>query len=125
MRFGTKSWAAARGDCGHGKQVLGESAVDLAGLTVAHDARRRLLDGRPDRIKPGLMGEQRLLIAFAQRWRKVQTHAARLRQFATDTDAPPPCRGNRVRNVAAWTRALDVRPGDKLFLTPAARVLIC
>jgi len=110
--------------CGHGKQILAESALDLAGLTVAHDAYRLSLHGKPDTIRDGLTGDQRFFIAFAQRWRKLQTDAAARRQIATDTHAPPPCRGNLVRNVAAWTRAFGVKPGDRLYLKPEERVLV-
>lgn len=112
------------GACSHGKQILGESALDVAGLTVAHDAYLLSLHGRPDTVKNGLTGDQRFFIAFAQRWRKLQTEAAALRQIATDTHAPPPCRGNLVRNVAAWTRAFGVGPGDRLYLKPEDRVLV-
>ena len=110
--------------CGHGKQTLGESALDLAGLIVAHDAWLLSLHGKPDTIRNGLTGDQRFFIAFAQRWRKLQTDAAARRQIASDTHAPPPCRGNLVRNVAAWTRAFGVGAGDKLYLKPEERVLI-
>jgi predicted metalloendopeptidase len=110
--------------CSHGKQILGESALDVAGLTVAHDAYLLSLHGRPDVIRNGLTGDQRFFIAFAQRWRKVQTEAAARRQIATDTHAPPPCRGNLVRNVAAWTRAFGVGAGDRLYLKPEERVLV-
>ena len=110
--------------CSHGKQVLGESALDLAGLVVAHDAYRLSLHGRPDVVKNGLTGDQRFFLAFAQRWRKSQTEVAARRQIATDTHAPPPCRGNLVRNVAAWTHAFGVRTGDRLYLKPEERVLV-
>jgi putative endopeptidase len=108
--------------CVHGKQVLAESAADLAGLAAAHDAYRLSLHGRPDRIKNGLTGEQRFFIAFAQRWRRLQTDAALRRQIETDTHAPPACRSNLVRNSEAWTRAFDVKPGDRLYLEPEARI---
>jgi len=110
--------------CSHGKQILGESALDVAGLTVAHDAYLLSLHGRPDVIRNGLTGEQRFFIAFAQRWRKVQNEMAARRQIATDTHAPPPCRGNLVRNVAAWIRAFGVGAGDRLYLKPEERVLV-
>jgi putative endopeptidase len=110
--------------CSHGKQILGETALDIAGLMVAHDAYLLSLHGRPDAIKNGLTGDQRFFIAFTQRWRKAQTDAAARRQIATDTHAPPPCRGNLVRNVAAWTRAFGVKAGDRLYLAPEARVVI-
>lgn len=110
--------------CSHGKQILGESALDVAGLVVAHDAYLLSLHGRPDMVKNGLTGDQRFFLAFAQRWRKLQTDVAARRQIATDTHAPPPCRGNLVRNVAAWTRAFGVKAGDRLYLKPEERVLV-
>jgi predicted metalloendopeptidase len=104
--------------------VLGESAADLAGLAVAHDAYLRSLHGRPDRVRNGLTGDQRFFIAFAERWRRLQTDAALRRRIATDTHAPPACRSNLVRNIAAWARAFDVKPGDRLYLKSEARVLV-
>jgi predicted metalloendopeptidase len=108
--------------CVHGKQVLAESAADLGGLAVAHDAYLLSLHGRPDSVKSGLTGEQRFFIAFAQRWRRLQTDAALHRQIETDTHAPPACRSNLVRNTDAWTRAFGVKPGDRLYLAPEARI---
>jgi len=110
--------------CTHGKQVLGESAADLAGLAVAHDAYLRSLHGRPDMVRNGLTGDQRFFIAFAQRWRRLQTDTALRRRIATDTHAPPECRSNLVRNVAAWASAFAVKPGDKLYLEPGARIML-
>jgi len=108
--------------CAHGKQVLAESTADLAGLAVAHDAYRLSLRGKPDIVKNGLTGEQRFFIAFAQRWRRVQTDVALRRQIETDTHAPPACRSNLVRNTEAWTRAFHVKPGDRLYLGPEVRI---
>jgi len=114
----------APGACAHGKQVVGESIADLAGLLAAHDAYLRSLHGRPDIVKDGLTGEQRFFVAFAQRWRRVQTDAALHRQIASDIHAPPECRGNLVRNVTAWVRAFGVKPSDRLYLEPEARFRI-
>ncbi|MEP7007316.1 MAG: M13 family metallopeptidase [Sphingomonas bacterium] len=108
--------------CVRGKRVLAESAADLAGLAAAHDAYRLSLHGRPDRIKSGLTGEQRFFIAFAQRWRRLQSDAALRRQIETDTHAPPGCRSNLVRNTDAWVRAFGVKPGAGLYLRPKARI---
>jgi len=110
--------------CGHGKQIVGESSADLAGLLAAHDAYLRALGGQPDVVKNGFTGEQRFFIAFAQRWRRLQTDAALHHQIEADTHAPPVCRANQVRNVAAWDQAFDIKPGDKLYLDPPARFQI-
>jgi predicted metalloendopeptidase len=116
--------AAQLDACAHGKQVLAESAADLAGLAVALDAYRLSLHGRPDVVKNGLTGEQRFFVAFAQRWRRLQTDADLRRQIETDSHAPPACRADLVRNTGAWTRAFDVRPGDRLYLAPEARIQV-
>jgi predicted metalloendopeptidase/nicotinamidase-related amidase len=108
----------------NGKQVLAESAADLAGLSVAFDAYHRSLRGRPDVVRNGLTGDQRFFIAFARRWRMLQTDAALRRQIATDSHPPGLCRAGLVRNTDAWTRAFGVRPGDRLYLEPGARVQI-
>lgn len=106
----------------HGKQILAESAADLVGLEVAHDAWLLSLHGKPAPTINGLTGEQRFFVAFAQRWRRVQTDAALRRQVETDSHAPPVCRSDLVRNSDAWARAFKVKAGDRLYLAPDARV---
>ena len=110
--------------CAHGGQILGESAADLTGLVIAHDAYLISLHGRGDVIKNGLTGEQRFFIAFAQRWRRQQGDAALRQQIESDSHAPPQCRGNLVRNVDAWVSAFNVRPGDRLYVEPQSRLRV-
>ncbi|MBS0296365.1 MAG: M13 family metallopeptidase [Proteobacteria bacterium] len=110
--------------CLNGKQVLGENINDLVGLDVAHDAYIRSLHGRPDIVKGGLTGEQRFFLAFGQRWRRQQGEAALRRQVQTDIHAPGVFRSDTVRNLDAWYDAFAVRPGDKLYLEPRARVRV-
>jgi putative endopeptidase len=107
-----------------GTQVLSESASDLAGLAVAHDAYLLSLKGKPDVTKGGLSGEQRFFVAFAQRWRRLQTDDALRRRIETDNHAPPECRSYLVRNADAWVRAFDVKPDDALYLKPEMRIKI-
>jgi predicted metalloendopeptidase len=108
--------------CLNGKQVLGENIGDLAGLRVAHDAYILSLKGKPDVVINGLTGEQRFFLAFAQRWRKLQSEAALRRQVTTDTHAPGEYRSDTVRNVEAWYKAYKVMPADKLYVKPEERV---
>ena len=91
---------------------------------VAYDAYHLSLRGRPDAVRNGLTGDQRFFIAFAQRWRRLQTDDALRAQIAGDNHAPPRCRSNLVRNVDAWARAFGVKPGDALYVAPAARVRV-
>ena len=110
--------------CVNGKQVLGENIADLAGLLTAHDAYILSLKGKPDVMIGGLTGEQRFFVAFAQRWRKVQTEAALRRQIASDTHPPGEYRSDTVRNVDDWYKAFDPAPADKLYLKPEDRAAI-
>jgi putative endopeptidase len=108
--------------CVNGKQVLTESIADLTGLLVAHDAYVLSLKGKDDVVIGGLSGEQRFFLAFAQRWRKIQSAAALRKQIATDTHLPGEYRSDAVRNVDGWYKAYEIAPGDKLYLKPEDRV---
>ena len=112
------------GLCVNGKQVLTENIADLAGLVVAHDAYVLSLKGKTDTVIDGLTGEQRFFLAFAQRWRKVQSEAALRRQVATDTHSPGQYRSDTARNVEAWYKAYEISPSEKLYLKPEERVAI-
>jgi putative endopeptidase len=112
------------GLCVNGKQVLTENIADLAGLVVAHDAYVLSLKGKNDTVIDGLTGEQRFFLAFAQRWRKVQSEAALRRQVATDTHSPGQYRSDTVRNVEAWYKVYEIAPVEKLYLKPEDRVAI-
>jgi predicted metalloendopeptidase len=108
--------------CLHGKQVLSEAAADLAGLTVAYDAYHLSLHGKPDAVVGGLTGDQRFFLAFAHRWRRLQTDAALRKQIDTDSHAPGRYRAATVRNLDAWYAAFGVTPADALYLPPEKRV---
>src|SRR5262249_40515210 len=94
--------------CIKGKQVLGESAADLAGLLVVHDAYVLSLTGKTDVVIDGLTVEQRFFRAFAQRWRRIQSQPALRKQITTDTHVLGEYRTDTVRNVDAWYDAYGV-----------------
>jgi putative endopeptidase len=104
--------------------VVSENIADLAGLLVAHDAYVLSLKGKDDIIIDGVNGEQRFLLAFARRWRKLQTETALRQQVKTDTHSPGKYRSDTVRNVESWYQIYKVAPGDKLYLKPEDRVRI-
>jgi putative endopeptidase len=110
--------------CVNGKQVLSESIADVAGLLVAHDGYVLSLKGKSDVIIAGLSGEQRFFLAFAKRWRKLQTETALRQQLKTDTHPPAEYRCDTVRNVDRWYEIHKVAPDDKLYLKPEDRVRI-
>ena len=107
--------------CINGKQVLSENIADLAGLRVAYDAYILSLKGQADVVIDGLSGEQRFFVAFAQRWRRLQSEASLRRQIKTDTHPPGEYRSDTVRNVDAWYTAFHLVPGDRLYLKPEDR----
>jgi endothelin-converting enzyme/putative endopeptidase len=110
----------------NGKLTMGENIGDLGGLEMAYAAYRRYVaqHGEPKPID-GLTGDQRFFLSYAQAWRsKVREDALRER-LLSDPHSPPEQRVNGiVRNVDAWYKAFDVKPGDKLYLAPEERVRI-
>ena len=107
-----------------GKMTLVENLADLGGLTAAFDAHRNALGAKAS--DPGFVRQQdrQFFIAFARAWRgKVRDDALR-KELRTDSHAPEEFRVATVRNLDAWYEAFDVRPGQRLYLSPAARVHI-
>ena len=73
----------------------------------------------------GLTGDQRFFIAYGQSWRSKIREGALRERLLTDPHSPPEYRVNGVvRNVEAWYKAFDVKPGDKMYLPPEERVSI-
>jgi putative endopeptidase len=107
-----------------GKLTLGENIADMAGLTVAYDAWKSSLDGKPAPVLDGFTGDQRFYLGWAQVWR-IKYREANLRQrLLTDPHSPGMQRVAEVRNLDPWYGAFDVKPGDPLYLPPEQRVRI-
>src|SRR5262249_30137567 len=102
-----------------------ENIGDLAGLAVAHRAYRISLDGREAPIVDGLTGDQRFFLAWARAWRGA-IRPEYLRQWLlTIPYAPPEYRANgAISNIAAFYEAFGVKPADRLYRDPDARVTI-
>jgi predicted metalloendopeptidase len=106
----------------NGKQTSSENIADVAGLSAAYDAYRLAYAGKEAPAAQGLSGDQQFFLSFAQAWRfKVREAAARQR-ILTDVHAPAEYRADTVRNLDPWYGALDVKPGQKLYLAPDKRV---
>jgi putative endopeptidase len=106
-----------------GKLTLRENIADLAGLAAAFDAYRLSLGTRATDKSYVRQQDREFFIAFAQAWRTKMSDAAMRAQLSTD-HAPDMYRFSTVRNLDAWYDAFDVRPGQRLFLEPTARVKI-
>ncbi|MFM5884638.1 MAG: M13 family metallopeptidase [Novosphingobium sp.] len=108
----------------NGKLTLGENIADVAGLAAAYDAYRASLGGKEAPVIDGYTGDQRFFIAYAQAWATKMRDEALRGRIATDGHAPGMYRALTVRNLDAWYKAFDVKPGDKLYLPPEKRVKV-
>ncbi|MBA3667419.1 MAG: M13 family metallopeptidase [Sphingomonas sp.] len=109
-----------------GELTLGENIGDLGGLEVAYAAYRRYVakHGEPPVID-ALTGDQRFFIAYGYSWQSKFREGVVRNQLLTDPHSPAAYRVNGVvRNVDAWYRAFNVRPGNKMYLPPERRVHI-
>ena len=100
-----------------------ENVADLGGLVAAFDAYRATLGANVGKTQVR-KSDREFFIAFAQSWRSKWTDAALHAYVVNGDHAPDPYRIATVRNMDAWYDAFDVRPGDALYLDPAARVRI-
>jgi predicted metalloendopeptidase len=107
-----------------GNLTLGENIADVAGLAAAYDAYHTSLGDAQAPTIDGLSGDQRFFLAYAQSWSTKMREAALRQRIATDGHAPGQYRALTVRNLDAWYKAFDVKPGDKLYLAPEQRVRI-
>jgi putative endopeptidase len=108
----------------NGQQTLGENIADVAGLAASFDAYNMSLKGKSLPTVEGLTGDQRFFLAFAQSWRQKIREEALRQQIVTNEHAPGRERAQTVRNIDGWYQAYGAKPGDKLYLEPAARVHI-
>ncbi len=108
----------------NGELTLGENMADLAGVTIAYDAYQRSLKGKQAKVINGYTGDQRFFLGFAQSWRTKYRDAALQQQLVTDPHTASHFRPYVVRNLDAWYKAFDVKPGDKLYLSPEQRIKV-
>ncbi|CAN1541102.1 PepO Predicted metalloendopeptidase [Caulobacteraceae bacterium] len=104
---------------------MGENIGDMGGLSLAYDAYRISLGGKPSPILDGTSGEQRVFLGWAQVWRSKFRDEALRQQVVTGPHSPPYFRVNgTIRNIDGWYEAFGVKQGDKLYVAPEERVRI-
>ena len=109
----------------NGALTMGENIADLGGVTLALDAYHASLQGKPSPVIDGQTGDQRVLLGWAQAWRGKTTDDFVRQQVVSDPHSPRQFRVNGVvRNLDAWYAAFGVKPGEKLYVAPEARVRI-
>ncbi len=107
-----------------GKLTLSENVADLGGLAAAFDAHRHALGSKVNDKEYVRQQDRQFFIGYARSWRGKTRDEALRKLLASDTHAPEVFRISTVRNIDAWYEAFDVRPGQRLYLEPAARVRI-
>ncbi len=107
----------------NGKLVLGESIADLGGLTIAHMAYERSLDGAKPPVIGGLTADQRFFLAFARVW----SGAARpqYEQMQVRVDPHPAAQFRAIgapSNMPAFAAAFGCKPGDPMVRAEQCRI---
>ncbi len=109
----------------NGRNAMGENIGDLGGLTIALEAYRRSLEGKPAPVIDGFTGEQRLFLGWAQVWRTLWRDDALRQQLVNGTHSPGHIRAFApLRNIDAWYDAFGIKEGDPLWIAPEDRVRI-
>jgi len=109
----------------NGALALTESMGDLGGLTIAYRAYKLSLKGKKSPVVDGLTGEQRLFMGWAQIWRSKERDEYVRSTLQTSVYLPASLRANAAAaNVDGFYEAFNVKPGDRLFRAPQARVRI-
>jgi putative endopeptidase len=107
-----------------GTFTLGENIGDLAGLTVAYEAYKKSLGGKEAPVLDGMTGDQRFFLGWAQVWRRNYREQNLSQRITTDPHSPSIQRTWVSRNLDPWYKAFQVKPDQKLYLTPEERVRI-
>ena len=71
-----------------GELTLGENIADLAGLTVAYNAYKLSLGGKPAPVIDGITGDQRFFLGWAQVWRRLYRDQELANRLVTDPHSP-------------------------------------
>ncbi|MCA9050409.1 MAG: hypothetical protein KDA89_16850, partial [Planctomycetaceae bacterium] len=109
----------------NGKLTLGENIADLSGMAIAYKAYLLSLEGRPAPVIDGWTGPQRYFLGWSQIWRRLYREDELVRRLVVDPHSPSAFRANGpVANLNAFYDAFDVKPGDRLYLSPEDRVQI-
>ncbi len=109
----------------NGELTLGENIGDNSGLAIAYKAYGLATAGATPPVIDGFTGEQRFYLGWVQVWRgKVRDDEA-IQRIKADPHSPPAVRGTApLVNQAGFYAAFDVKPGDKMYVAPEARVTI-
>ncbi len=120
------SFANAPGLHINGRMSMGENIGDLGGVTLALEAYRNSLGGKPAPVIDGFTGDQRFFLGWAQVWRTMFRDEALRQQLSSGSPhSPGMVRAYApLRNIDAWYDAFGIKEGDTLYVKPEDRVRI-
>jgi putative endopeptidase len=108
----------------NGKLTLGENLADLGGLSIAYDAFKRSMKGKPQPAKiDGFTPEQRFFLGWAQAWSsKERPEFARL-LVQSDPHSIPQYRANGpLSNMPEFAEAFSCKMGDPMVTSRPCKV---
>jgi predicted metalloendopeptidase len=109
----------------NGALTIGENIGDLGGASIAYQAYRLSLGGKPAPVLDGFTGDQRFFIGYAQIWARKYREQALLERIKSDSHSPSEYRCNAiVPHVPEFYAAFDVKPSDGMYRAPDQRVKI-
>lgn len=109
----------------NGKLTSGENIADLGGLSIAYDAFKKTKQGSSNKKIDGFTPDQRFFISWTHAWRSKMLPETAARYIIIDVHAPNELRGNEpLKNIDAFYKAFDIKPGDKMYKPENERIKI-
>jgi predicted metalloendopeptidase len=107
-----------------GKLTLGENIGDFAGLTIAYEAFKKSLEGKPRPADiDGFTPEQRFFLGWAQVWAGKYTPEAERLQVKTNTHSLPRWRVNGpLSNMPQFAQAFGCKQGQKMVRSDMCQI---
>ena len=100
----------------NGSLTEGENLADLGGINIAYEAFKKTKQGQGEEKINGFTPDQRFFLSWAQVWRANTTPEELANRLKTDPHSPSQLRCNLpVSNVAAWYKAFNIKPTDKMY----------
>ena len=109
----------------NGKLTQGENMADLGGINIAYEAFKQTPQGKSNTLIDGLTPDQRFFLSFAQIWRGNSLPETAAQMILVDPHSPGEFRTNGVVfNLAAFYKAFNIQPGDKMYKPESERIKI-
>jgi putative endopeptidase len=100
----------------NGSLTEGENLADLGGINIAYEAFKKTKQGQDTTKINGFTPDQRFFLSWAQVWRANTKPEEIANRLKTDPHSASEQRCNLpVSNVAAWYKAFNIKPTDKMY----------